>query len=1043
METNPSPNPSPGKPGLKPPPAPVAPRPSAKPPVPIITSSRPAPKPSPSAPREPAPAAPPSADEQSLQWLLTVVILLGVAVFIGCALWARQLSEQMPSATAPTGVLPAKWLSTLLPWRIEIFALFSASLWGWGWATAAAARWCRLKGLSPQLMWLTLLALPGYVAVLAGAETWWILFSLPGLMPLAWPALASLISDEDPGAPPRPRDDGRWRPLTLLGAMIIFLGIFGAYHNTFISGMALDNKYIIEEYYHDTPALDTSVPVVSLHFAKYLFAHDYWWPKGISGLFRPLTSFSYWLNYIYRDNKLEPFRYHVVNLILHWLTGLMLFVLVRKMSGRYLAALAAGLIFVTHPIATESVTNIIGRADIVAVLTACVGLFCYIRATDIEGDDRIAWVSQGLLAGAFVLVSAAIFVLAFSHWFENTFPAGVVQCVVWTSLIGAGICALEGLSTSGLGLATGDGAKGLWLAGLMLITAVGVFSKESAVTVAGVVVLYELIFRTDIGRRPLSNDLRRVGMNLARCALAVGPVLLFMYVARLYVYNTSTPPEEPFLDNPIRGQSFIAGRMTAVDVAGRLFTKLLWPQHLSADYSWNQIPLFWWTPGWHNTEAVLWLLFFVAVLAFAVWMYFRSKTICFFILFYYAGYAPTANIVKVIGSIMGERFMYMPLIGFAAVAGLTIDIIARCLDALARGPRSQAALPETDAGAEKPSPLLGPLGWVPYVAMLVVIGLFCWRSVQRNKDWQDDITLFESGIKECPLSFRCYQSLAFAYLEDLSLMNVPPTMRPLPAEYIAKVDRLYKTAETALPIVDVLPPDKDSSRLYLHLGMYYTRKADTLCTFSADGTPIDNDDSRLWLNKAVDVLQHGEIVDKTFNRGNRQKDLDRGTSDDEIRDTGMSFLYEVLGPALLRLGRFDEGMAALQYDRHLAPADVAPLAMMFNAQAKRGQLVPASVLAAQILLLHPEQTQCWNLLRQILPKIAPNSHPLLGDHFDLQDPVGRQIVYLAYRDETWVLFEAKLYSRAKALRDAAVINCKFPPDGFPALKDLSKPDPIQ
>ena len=80
-----------------------------------------------------------------------------------------------------------------------------------------------------------------------------------------------------------------------------------------------------------------------------------------------------------------------------------------------------------------------------------------------------------------------------------------------------------------------------------------------------------------------------------------------MFWARGEVFGHSTPPEEPFLDNPIRyfgwDDSFgvltninhwIMGRLTAAKVAARLLYLLICPITLSSDYSYDQIPLFGW-----------------------------------------------------------------------------------------------------------------------------------------------------------------------------------------------------------------------------------------------------------------------------------------------------------------------------------------------------------------------------------------------------------------------------------------------------------------
>jgi tetratricopeptide (TPR) repeat protein len=894
--------------------------------------------------------------------------------------------------------------------------------------------------------------------------------------------------------------DEHWRPMTLLACFIIFLGMLGAYCNAFVSGMALDNKYIIEEYYHDTPAIDPRIPIASLKFAEYQFVHDYWWPKGISGLFRPLTSWSYWLNYVYRENRLDPLRYHVVNLVLHWMTATLVFALVRRLSRRYWAALLAGLIFAVHPVATESVTNIIGRADILAALTTLAGTLCYIRATRYRTyDDELepylfAFLSEAFLVLGTVLISIVVWQVSAPTSHVTPGLEYLAAAAAFIGLCSIVFCVLDQVF--------GTGGSAWWMAALFAISAIGVFSKESGVTVAAGVLLYELVMRTNFRKPYFFEDARNTLINLLRGAAVMGAVFFFMFVVRRYVYITSTPPEEPFLDNPIRGQTFITGRMTAVDVAGRLFSKLLWPIHLSADYSWNQIPLFtlngvspqWMmTPGWHNWEAVLWLLFFIAVLVFAGWVYTRNRAVCYFILFYFCGYAPTANILKVIGSIMAERFMYMPLIGFAGAAGLGIDWLARRADrALAttpsddkqeeaekgadaaaggravgasagpnrddvRGPADGAIdyarglAPQSRSYLDDPSdapesgawPGFGRVGWLPYVAALVVVCLFSVRSFYRNFDWHDDISLFTSGVRECPLSFRCYQSLAFAYLEELGSMPVEEQKPPVSPRVEKMIDRLYQTAEHALPIVDVLPPDKDSSRLYLHLGMYYTRKADSLCTFARDGTPIDNDQSRYWLAKAVDVLRRGEEVDKAFNDGNRAKDIARGTNPDQIADTGMNFLYQVLGPDLIRLGRYTEGMEALQYSVHLAPTDIQSMGQMFNVQIRLNHLPAAAVIAVRILLLHPEQKDVWSLLGRVMNQINPANRGLTNGKLNINDPTARAILFQAYREEIWQLYQAKWYTEARKLRQVAIDVCRYPPQAFPSSTDLDKVDPIR
>src|SRR5262249_10360504 len=154
------------------------------------------------------------------------------------------------------------------------------------------------------------------------------------------------------------------------------------------------------------------------------------------------------------------------------------------------------------------------------------------------------------------------------------------------------------------------------------------------------------------------------------------PPLLLLCVARGSVFNATTPPETPFLDNPIRGVNFFAGRLTAMQVTARLWGVMVFPYNLSCAYSFNQVPTFgkFSTVG-NNLFCLLSALLVFSLVALAVWLWFKNinKPVAFFILFFFATYFPTSNLLVVIGSIMAERFMYLPVIGFIGALVLLIE----------------------------------------------------------------------------------------------------------------------------------------------------------------------------------------------------------------------------------------------------------------------------------------------------------------------------------------------------------------------------------
>ena len=130
----------------------------------------------------------------------------------------------------------------------------------------------------------------------------------------------------------------------------------------------------------------------------------YWWPYGESGLYRPLTTLSYLFNYAVLGAADRPASYHAVNLILHVANVLLLWTLIKQATRNDRAAFAAAAIWAVLPLSTEAVTNIVGRADLLAAAGTLGALLSYARARDAGGGRRAAW-----LAGAAAAAAAATF----------------------------------------------------------------------------------------------------------------------------------------------------------------------------------------------------------------------------------------------------------------------------------------------------------------------------------------------------------------------------------------------------------------------------------------------------------------------------------------------------------------------------------------------------------------------------------------------------------------------------------------------------------
>ncbi|HIE04868.1 MAG TPA: tetratricopeptide repeat protein [Candidatus Latescibacteria bacterium] len=89
-------------------------------------------------------------------------------------------------------------------------------------------------------------------------------------------------------------------------------------------------------------------------------------PSKRSGYYRPVTLLTYFLDHhLWRG---RPFGFHLSNALLHAICSLFVYLLSLDLLNSKRAALAAGLLFASHPVHTEAVAWISGRTDILATL---------------------------------------------------------------------------------------------------------------------------------------------------------------------------------------------------------------------------------------------------------------------------------------------------------------------------------------------------------------------------------------------------------------------------------------------------------------------------------------------------------------------------------------------------------------------------------------------------------------------------------------------------------------------------------------------------
>ena len=433
----------------------------------------------------------------------------------------------------------------------------------------------------------------------------------------------------------------RWPHVWRVLALWTLVGV--AYSDSWRAGLIFDNAPLILD--------DPRVHQATLHNAAEILTGDYWYGKSVSGLYRPLTTFTYLLNYAVLGNGPRPAGYHAINLALHLGNVTLVYALGMLVFGEIDLAWALAALWGVHPLLTESVTNIVGRADLLMACGVIAGLLCYVKSASSSGR-----------------------------------------------------------------------AKTAWLAAMVAAQTVGLFSKESAAVLPAMALLYDLTFGKPGGWR------RRAPAYAA---------LLLPFAAYLCLRGAAhTHLQIVFLENPLASVGFWTARLTAIKVIGKLAWLFLWPVHLSADYSFNAVPVFGWRLDWEDAKALLALVLCLAGALAAVGWRRSHRTASFFIGFFFVAIAPTANLVILIGSMMAERFLYLGSIGLAGCAVAALRLLSQRMSR--RGLTARQ---------------------VVWSATGLICLAFAARTYARNLDWRDARALWTSALKVSPAAVLAHNNL--------------------------------------------------------------------------------------------------------------------------------------------------------------------------------------------------------------------------------------------------------------------------------------------
>ncbi|TNE48538.1 MAG: tetratricopeptide repeat protein [Deltaproteobacteria bacterium] len=355
-----------------------------------------------------------------------------------------------------------------------------------------------------------------------------------------------------------------------------------------------------------------------------------------------------------------------------------------------------------------------------------------------------------------------------------------------------------------------DTKKPVYLGLSYFIYLVGMFSKENVITYLVIIPLTLFVF-TEIGFK-----------RILKLCLPFVAIAAFYVVVRESILGQYPIPEYDMMQNILMGaKSWVVRYSTAMLIMLKYVILLFLPHPLAWDYSYNQIPL---TDlsDWRVWAAVF---VYVAMLAYALWKIKDKNLYAYGILFFLTTMSVNSNLFIMTNCTLGERFLYAPSLGWCIIVVAALFAFFNI--------KKYPKLPKVKAQ-------------LSFVMLLALIFMGA-KTITRNVDWKDSLSVSLADIKTNPNSIRVVSTLAAVYLALAKRKDTPPQARkqlygqiiPL-AHKILKLSPGHKEATYNLGICYYFLGDYDkaekafNTHLKLHPsdvkaynnlgGLYYFRK---------------------------------------------------------------------------------------------------------------------------------------------------------------------------------------------------------------------------
>jgi tetratricopeptide (TPR) repeat protein len=156
---------------------------------------------------------------------------------------------------------------------------------------------------------------------------------------------------------------------------------------------------------------------------------------------------------------------------------------------------------------------------------------------------------------------------------------------------------------------------------------------------------------------------------------------------------------------------------------------VLWPTKLQMNYDFSDFPV---AGSLVDAEVLVSLLFLVSLIALALWLFRRDRTLSYFILWPFIALLPVMNIIVPTGVLIAVRLLYLPMVGYSVLLAFLLILPTRFVQKTTQVIQSR---------------------WHQFAFFgysSVVLLLLASLTFARNLDFKDTKTLFRKDLLLSP-----------------------------------------------------------------------------------------------------------------------------------------------------------------------------------------------------------------------------------------------------------------------------------------------------